>query len=151
WQSSGRSVRRNKDSTTGSPMVRFGTKWPSITSTCTQSARASPEPAPASLSVPRSAKPADKILRALNGSWATLPSVDSRNRTAAHGCFSVSEHSGGFAQHRAEHRIGAVPMRPQLHRRTVTEVGHTRKRHPRVDQLRTETLGTRHHDSLGLG
>ena len=36
--SSGRSVALARLSNTGSPMVRFGTKWLSITSTCTQSA-----------------------------------------------------------------------------------------------------------------
>ncbi len=38
WQSSGRAETLRSDSTTGSPSVRFGTKWLSITSTCTQSA-----------------------------------------------------------------------------------------------------------------
>ena len=38
WQSSGRSVALCRLCTTGSPRVRFGTKWASITSTCSQSA-----------------------------------------------------------------------------------------------------------------
>jgi hypothetical protein len=38
WQSSGVSVAFARDSTTGMPRVRFGTKWLSITSTCSQSA-----------------------------------------------------------------------------------------------------------------
>jgi len=33
WQSSGVSVARARDSTTGTPSVRFGTKWLSMTST----------------------------------------------------------------------------------------------------------------------
>ena len=38
WQSSGVSVARARDSTTGTPRVRFGTKWLSMTSTWSQSA-----------------------------------------------------------------------------------------------------------------
>ena len=38
WQSRNRSVCARSDFTTGGPMVRLGTKWPSITSTCRRSA-----------------------------------------------------------------------------------------------------------------
>ena len=38
WQSSGWSAAFASDSTIGIPSVRFGTKWLSITSTCSQSA-----------------------------------------------------------------------------------------------------------------
>jgi hypothetical protein len=34
WQSSGTSTALRKEATTGGPMVIFGTKWPSMTSTC---------------------------------------------------------------------------------------------------------------------
>ncbi len=38
WTSSGSRVRRRRALSTGMPKVRLGTKWPSITSTCTRSA-----------------------------------------------------------------------------------------------------------------
>ena len=38
WQSRYRSVRGRRHLTTGAPIERFGTKWPSITSTCSRSA-----------------------------------------------------------------------------------------------------------------
>ena len=49
--------------TTGSPIVRLGTKWPSITSTCSQSAFST-----ASASSPSWAKSADRMLGAISGS-----------------------------------------------------------------------------------
>ena len=57
WQSSGIGLTFARASTTGRPRVRFGTKWPSITSTWAQSAlaiRAS--------SASRLAKSADRML-----------------------------------------------------------------------------------------
>src|SRR6266567_1790099 len=38
WQSSGSAACFSKAATTGRPIVRFGTKWPSMTSICSQSA-----------------------------------------------------------------------------------------------------------------
>jgi hypothetical protein len=57
WQSSGMSVALRSDSTTGRPRVRLGTKWLSMTSTCSQSA-----PRTASASSESRAKSADRIL-----------------------------------------------------------------------------------------
>src|SRR5438477_9707119 len=58
WQSSGTSVTLRNDLTTGGPMVMLGTKWPSITSTCSSV----PPPASAArASSARRAKSADKI------------------------------------------------------------------------------------------
>src|SRR5690606_14809335 len=57
WQSSGVSVARASDSTTGTPRVRLGTKWLSMTSTWSQSA-----PRTASASAARLAKSADRML-----------------------------------------------------------------------------------------
>ena len=57
WQSSGVSVARASASTTGTPSVRFGTKWLSITSTWSQSA-----PSTAFASSARRAKSADRML-----------------------------------------------------------------------------------------
>jgi hypothetical protein len=58
WQSSGSVACLSSDSTTGRPMVRFGTKWLSMTSTCSQSAVA----ATAAASSASRAKSADKTL-----------------------------------------------------------------------------------------
>ena len=57
WQSSGWSATFASASTTGRPRVRLGTKWLSITSTCSQSA---PETDRAAAS--RLAKSADRML-----------------------------------------------------------------------------------------
>ena len=57
WMSSILSVTLRMDSTTGSPSVRLGTKWLSITSTCTAS-----ELGTDSIAVCRFAKSADKML-----------------------------------------------------------------------------------------
>src|SRR5262245_5028918 len=57
WQSRCRSVRLRSDFTTGGPMVRLGTKWPSITSTWRRSASA----ATRSTSSASWAKSADRI------------------------------------------------------------------------------------------
>jgi hypothetical protein len=57
WQSSGVSVARLSDSTTGTPRVRLGTKWLSMTSTWSQSA-----PSTALASSARRAKSADRML-----------------------------------------------------------------------------------------
>ena len=39
------------------------------------------------------------------------------------------------AQERQEHRVGAVPVRPQLHGRAVAEVGHAGQQRPGVELL----------------
>ncbi|SHV74007.1 Uncharacterised protein [Mycobacteroides abscessus subsp. abscessus] len=62
WQSMGISVAASRLSTTGSPRVRLGTKCPSITSTCSQSA-----PSTAAISSARRAKSADRIEGAIMG------------------------------------------------------------------------------------
>ena len=65
-------TRASSASTTGSPSVRFGTKWLSITSTCSQSAL----PATRSHSRARSAKSAERMLGAI---WMpTVASVAAR-------------------------------------------------------------------------
>src|SRR3954452_2775750 len=89
------SVYRSSDSTTGSPMVRLGTKWLSITSTCSQSA-----PLTAAASSASRAKSAARIEGAIRGTAMRSPYFE----------------GGG------EHRIGAVPVWPELHVGTVTEV-----------------------------
>ena len=63
WQSSGIGLTRLSASTIGSPRVRLGTKWPSMTSTCAQSAVAM---RPSSDS--RLAKSADRMLGLI---WST--------------------------------------------------------------------------------
>src|SRR6476619_1451460 len=88
------SVLLSNASTTGSPMVRLGTKWLSITSTCNQSA-----PVTAAASSPSSAKSAARIDGAISG-----PAMES------------TYFEGG-----SEHRIGAVPVWPELHVGPVTE------------------------------
>ncbi|CAM5359546.1 hypothetical protein SAVIM40S_01401 [Streptomyces avidinii] len=57
WRSSGMSVALLRDSTIGIPRVRFGTKWLSMTSTCSQSA-----PSTAFASSASRAKSADRML-----------------------------------------------------------------------------------------
>ncbi len=66
WQSSGTSVALRSDSTTGRPSVRLGTKWASMTSTCSQSAPPG-WPATAAASSARRAKSADRMLGAIIG------------------------------------------------------------------------------------
>src|SRR5262249_50466752 len=58
WQSTGSVACLSSDWTTGRPRVRFGTKWLSMTSTCSQSAVA----ATAAASSARRAKAADNML-----------------------------------------------------------------------------------------
>src|SRR5262245_29952197 len=56
WTSNGRSVTRRSEATTGGPIVRLGTKWPSMTSRWRSRA---PPSRTASISSPRRAKSAD--------------------------------------------------------------------------------------------
>src|SRR3954452_12863600 len=86
-------------STTGSPIVRFGTKWPSITSTCNQSA-----PFTAAASSASRAKSAARIDGAISG-----PPVRGMSDTLL------------AAQRRREHGVGAVSVWPELHVRPVPE------------------------------
>src|SRR5450759_135816 len=58
WQSSGKSVTLRSDFTTGGPIVMLGTKWPSITSTCSKDA---PPSNTAWTCSPSRAKSADNI------------------------------------------------------------------------------------------
>src|SRR2546422_9016767 len=58
WTSSGRVVTLRRASTMGGPMVRFGTKWPSMTSTCTRSA---PACSTAAISSAKCAKSDDRM------------------------------------------------------------------------------------------
>src|ERR1039458_781714 len=58
WTSRCRRVVLRMDSTTGGPMVRLGTKWPSMTSTCSMVA---PARSTRAMSSARRAKSADRI------------------------------------------------------------------------------------------
>ena len=51
--------------------------------------------------------------------------------------------SGRPAQHGQEHPVGAVPVRPELHRRPVPEVRHPGQQRPGVDQLQARPAGGR--------
>jgi hypothetical protein len=62
------SVTARRLSTTGSPIVRFGTKWLSITSMCSQSA-----PVTIAASSARRAKSAARIDGAINGGGMGSP------------------------------------------------------------------------------
>ena len=63
WTSSGSVVARRIAATTGGPMVRLGTKWPSMTSTWIQSAPASSTARTSSPSRPKSAARIDAAMR----------------------------------------------------------------------------------------
>src|SRR6188472_874389 len=89
------------DSTTGSPSVRFGTKWLSITSTCIAS-----ELGTLSIAVCRFAKSAERMLGMILG--ATMPTLM----------------GAGFAEIARKHRVRAVSMRPELQIRAQCGVGH---------------------------
>src|SRR3954471_6111349 len=118
WQSNGSVVALRRLSTTGRPMVRLGTKWLSITSTCSQSAA----PSTARASSARCAKSAARMLGATIRDDATTPSVYGPALAAAY--------------HREEHRVGTVPVRPQLHGPAGTEIGQvSRQQRPCVDKI----------------
>src|SRR3954447_21898298 len=117
WQSIGMSVLFSNASTTGSPMVRFGTKWLSITSTCSQSA-----PVTAATSSPSSAKSAARIDGAMRGPAMRSP----------------------YCESRGEHRIGAVPVWPELHVRSVAEIVDRIEQRPGVqrgDRVAAQRIG----------
>src|SRR6266545_2984450 len=71
WQSNGRVVALRRLCTTGNPMVRFGTKWLSITSMCSQSAA----PSTARASSARWARSAARMLGATTSDGAVTRSV----------------------------------------------------------------------------
>src|SRR5690625_5291138 len=85
-------------STTGRPTVRLGTKWLSMTSTCTRAAVEMRASSPV-----RSAKSALRMLGVM--------------RTATTSRLPVAPEEG------EEHRVGAVDVRPQLDGGPVTEAG----------------------------
>src|SRR3954453_940223 len=104
WQSRGRSLTLPSASTTGTPSVRLGTKWLSITSTCSQSARETRAASSASR-----AKSEDRMLGEI---WIPMvaPILGHRPWPAA-GAAGRSP----ATQQRQEHGIGPVAVRPQLH------------------------------------
>src|SRR5438105_6812207 len=70
WTSSGRRVTFRRSATIFGPNVRFGTKWPSITSTWTQSA---PPASAAATASPRRAKSAERMDGASFGAIRLFP------------------------------------------------------------------------------
>jgi hypothetical protein len=68
WTSNSLALCGRKAFTTAGPMVRFGTKWPSITSTWIQSAPAS---STAFISSPRRAKSAERMEGAIRTGCCT--------------------------------------------------------------------------------
>ena len=62
WVSKNRSLWARSEATTGGPMVRLGTKWPSMTSTCSQSVPGATRPT-ASARLPKSADRMDGATR----------------------------------------------------------------------------------------
>src|SRR3954469_7458364 len=86
--------------TTGGPMVRFGTKWPSITSTCNRSASG----ATASMASARAAKSAERIDGAMRTTLRTLPRRAEPEEEHAVGSDRLREQTGAPA--------GPIPRRP---------------------------------------
>src|SRR5271166_5713418 len=92
------SVAANRLSTTGSPIVRFGTKCASMTSTGNQSA-----PSTTAASWASRAKSAASIDGAISGR-SVLPDM----------ALSLVWRRSALRQHGSEHGVGAVPVWPQL-------------------------------------
>ena len=136
WQSSGVVVAFNSASTTGRPRVRLGTKWASITSTCSQSAPAPGSPPTIRASSPRRAKSAASKLGAIIGGTPAgyAPGLRSKPRNIAsvpwrcgHSCtrraLAEVRHAGQqrtgvellhvavLAQHGAQHAVGLGEVR----------------------------------------
>src|SRR6201997_1094084 len=109
------SLAAHRLSTTGSPIVRFGTKCASMTSTCSQSA-----PSTAAAWSASRAKSAASIGRAISGR-SVLPDMD------------VSL-LGAYFEGRGEHGVGAVPVRPQLNVGTVTQIGDGLEQRPGIER-----------------
>src|SRR5947209_5920364 len=121
WQSIGMSLAANKLSTTGSPRVRFGTKWASITSTCNQSAPSTSAAASASR-----AKSAASIEGAISGR-SVLADMNVSLLGAQTGIVQLDQRCG-------EHGVGAVPVRPQLYVGTVAEIRRRREQWPGIQR-----------------
>src|SRR5688572_13573260 len=107
-------VRFRIDSTTGGPMLRFGTKWPSITSTWSWSGAAGSMRAMAS---PRAAKSAARMLGAIlitarryhmGGERAPLPPMPPIAHTG------LRARGEGPAQPDRREPVGAVPVRQEV-------------------------------------
>ena len=139
------SVAASSASTTGRPMVRFGTKWPSITSTCSQSA-------PSTAARPR--RPAGRSRR----TGSTARSAGARRAGYAHRVESprrigARARLSPCAAARREHGVGAVPVRPQLHgrarRRGPGTPGQARPGVGSAPSGRAGGVGRHHADGLG--
>ncbi len=68
---------RRSDATTGGPIVTFGTKCPSMTSTWSQSAEGATSPT-CSASMPKSADNTDGAIRSVSGATGVAARVDVR-------------------------------------------------------------------------
>src|SRR3954462_9652983 len=117
-------------------MVRFGTKWLSMTSTWTQSA----SPTAMTSSASR-AKSADRML----GDICTA-NADCPFRPVCRAAAERSLRLGRVAtvtrtQQREGHRVGAVSVRPQLYIRPGAERRHRRQRAARVDPVEARPAG----------
>ena len=138
WQSSGTGLTAWTACITGRPNVRFGTKWASITSKCSQSASATRW-----ASSPRRAKSADRRLGAINGSRDTsaesrcaatgdpAPAVDSAEPARALTCGHAAgedidvDLSTGVAV-----RLAAICLDRRRPAAGVRHLGHGRPRRP---------------------
>src|SRR5258705_8369383 len=112
-RSSGRRVRFRMDSITGGPMLRLGTKWPSMTSTWSRSAPAVSTRAMASPSAAKSAdrmrgaifmmrRPYSKVPRVAKGGSGSRP-PHQPHRGEAVGAVDVgqaADHAGRVGLHR---------------------------------------------------
>src|ERR1700742_101523 len=105
------SLAANRLSTTGSPIVRFGTKWASITSTCSQSA-----PLTTAASSANRAKSAARIDGAIS-SRSVLPDMGS-----------------AYFEDGGEHGVGAVAMWPQLNVGPLPQICHRLEQRPGVQR-----------------
>lgn len=74
WQSRKAAVCRRRHATTGAPSVRLGTKWPSMTSTCSQSAPAATMRAVSAANEDRSAASSEGLMMATG---AAMPKCNS--------------------------------------------------------------------------
>src|SRR2546427_532402 len=110
WTSSGRAVTLRRASTMGGPMVRFGTKWPSMTSTCTRSA---PACSTAAISSAKCAKSDDRMEGAIRTLGIGTPPGNQRS-TIEHRVgqrrrlLIPAQHPIRFLQHRRESGAAVV-------------------------------------------
>ncbi len=84
WVSKKRSLWFRSDATTGGPMVRFGTKWPSITSTWSQSVPGVTR-ATASARLPKSAERIEGATRR-SGGWEAEATIGSEPTGGSRAC-----------------------------------------------------------------